>query len=347
MRAALVLLILLAAGAVAAQNDPTVEDLEFDRTGARLAVAYNGMYSWLDVIDMADRELLQQFTYPMQTRITDIKWNPVQTDRLAISVNDPPVATFISVADVATGQEVAQLPVHAEVYAVDWSPDGRFLAVALSYGADQLARRSIQIWDAESWQVDREFFTGGPDSYALAWSPNGLWIASAGLDNDLQSGPIYIQDAQTGEIVRTLFGQPISSYALKWSPDGSRIASGTAFLYGGQSIRVWDPGTGENLLTLTDTDAIDLDWSPDGQAIASVDLDTISIWDSVTGELVDQRDGSQLRTAAWSPTGEWIASGGVGTEIVIETAPIPVQPLTPTAPSTPTPTETPTSTLTP
>jgi WD40 repeat protein len=66
--------------------------------------------------------------------------------------------------------------------------------------------------------------------YAVAWSPDGTRIASAGRDRS-----VHIWDASTGKTLSTYQGHTMEVYAVAWSPDGTHIASASA----DKTMHVW------------------------------------------------------------------------------------------------------------
>ena len=200
--------------------------------------------------------------------ITALSWSP-DNEHIALAGGDSAVRivdvlnrTFISFAQSSHG-----------LNAVAWSPNGQYLAFG---GLDQ----TVQVWDyakdaaaftyqghsgaidAIAWSPDssRIASTGGdltiqvwdaltganPFTYpnaggvALAWSPNGQYLASS------SSYYGYPQVWAMGN-ANPIFGfiQQISPYSVAWSPDGSRIAS--SGYYG--MVQMWDALTGNNVVT--------------------------------------------------------------------------------------------------
>ena len=75
---------------------------------------------------------------------------------------------------------------------------------------------------------------------------------------------------------------------MAYSPDGRRIASAGC----DRTVKVWDAGTGEEILTFKGHPdwVLGVAFSPDGRRIASASNDrTVKLWDAGTG----QRDRSR------------------------------------------------------
>ena len=100
-----------------------------------------------------------------------------------------------------------------------WSPDGTMLGVG---GLPNPVEDGIvQIWNTQATMLLYQWTSSAPIA-ALAWSPNGKYIAiSAGQD-----GQISIRDIGTGNILFRLLGHKTQTPGLAWSPDGQMIVSG-------------------------------------------------------------------------------------------------------------------------
>src|SRR5437660_1549655 len=68
------------------------------------------------------------------------------------------------------------------VNAVAWSPDGRFLASG-SGGSRSTHDHTVQVWDATSGRQLLRYEGHSHSIRTVAWSLNGLLLASAGNDN--------------------------------------------------------------------------------------------------------------------------------------------------------------------
>ena len=185
-----------------------------------------------------------------------------------------------------------------QVTDVSWSP-----AVALTVASSSMDQ-SVTIWNASAGNTEQRHQQDG-QLYALAWSPDGRYLASAG-----SSATIEVWDMLTNQVVATYTGHTQSIFGLAWSPDGRRIASASQ----DHTAQVWNPLTGAPLVSFTghvDTAWV-VEWSPDGRSVASGSVDgTVQIWDPNSAARIQTYTASSaVRALAWSPNGRSIASGG-------------------------------------
>ena len=145
---------------------------------------------------------------------------------------------------------------------------------------------------------------------SLTWHPDGSVLATG------DSYTVQIWDPETGYRMQAFETSPDGGavFSLDWSPDGTRLAAANA----DEIIRVWDAGTGEELVLLDrHTDFVEaVAWSPDGNTIATGDDDGfLYLWDASTGEIISSYDGTStcysINVLDWSPDGKWLAWGGL------------------------------------
>jgi len=146
----------------------------------------------------------------------------------------------------------------------------------------------------------------------IRFSPDGKWLASAGLD-----GSVRLWNVETGEKIDEFAEKGATSWGASFSPDGKLLAfslgvprDATTVL----QIGIWDLESGSK--TFFETRHTDLIWSvefsPDGKQVLTSCWDKdAKLWNVETGELV-QTFGphpDQVWSAVFSPDGKRIATG--------------------------------------
>jgi WD40 repeat protein len=187
------------------------------------------------------------------------------------------------------------------VRSLAFSPDSNRLASGSTDGV-------IRIWDTHSGQLRLTLSGHTREVNSLAWNSGGSRLASTGW-NDMS---LRIWDTTTGQATKII--QDVGAEAVAWSPDDTRLATSG----GGSGIRIWNPVTGEVILSFpAGSGRESVDWHPDGTHIASTsgyENDAPVISDASSGQLL-QTLGSgvnmrRLFAIAWSPDGNYLASGG-------------------------------------
>jgi len=196
-------------------------------------------------------------------------------------------------------------------FSVAWSPDGQKLAMgSLMMQNNEAGKPHLVVWDTSTWKILFEPKIGnGVTTFfgALAWSPNGKFLATSDYDRGLVAF-----DISTGEIISLQKDFLMSPYDISWSPDDSRLVATGDLGYG---FRRWRIDTDESvrLYDRRVDAAIQLAWSPDGKRIASAHTNgTICFWTAKTNKCdglikAHQNFASSL---AWLPDGNQLATGG-------------------------------------
>ena len=180
-----------------------------------------------------------------------------------------------------------------------FSPDGTILAAGAhgDWGAG-----FIHLWDVEASQLLDTLDLGGKiTTYSLAFSPDGQILASASDDNTIR-----IWDIVTGQLLDTL--HEVSAYRvadLVFSPDGTLLASKGGVR--GQEVILWDVATRTQRYTLQGGGGAKMAFSPDGNTLASGEINGIRLWEVATGELQFTLKHGGWPGVAFSPDGATLA----------------------------------------
>jgi WD40 repeat protein len=194
-------------------------------------------------------------------------------------VANPTATPDVRVWNLAAGRETTRVPLRPGLeYAVAMSPEGKFVVVGASSG-------ELMMWDAatgkERWTNLRE----NQWTTHLAFSPDGRWIAAAGLAR------IRLIEAASGvELQRFENPDHLQINFLVFSPDGRTLAAAGTDENGQTqtgTVRLWETATAKVRVDFTAHRGTisALAFSPDGRVLASGSDDTtILLWD-LTGKL--------------------------------------------------------------
>ncbi len=216
-----------------------------------------------------------------------------------------------------------------DVYAMNWSPDGKRLVVGTL---------QAQSWDATTGKHVVNY--GGMNSgsiLSVVYSPDGKRVAVTGVNMG-----VTIYDANTGELLLSYvpktqvstptptpgtpgtitptpskqalsahvpFSGGTGAYTTAWSPDGKLMATSFFGAYG-NIVQVWNTSTGKLVYNYTKhQDTVgSLGWSPDGRYIASMSYDgSVQVWQALTGVRLYNHSSRGMTSVAWSPDGKSIA----------------------------------------
>ena len=122
------------------------------------------------------------------------------------------------------------------VVALDFSPDGRFLAAA---GGSPTVSGEVKVLDVANGNVVLEIPDGHSDTvYGVRFSPDGGMLATCGADMSIK-----VFSFPKGERLKTLEGHTHHVLDVAWQADGKILASAGA----DKKVRLWDLQTDEQL----------------------------------------------------------------------------------------------------
>ncbi len=242
--------------------------------------------------------------------------------------------------DAVTGEECATLPQPGVVRALAYSPDGAWLVAGGSFANELL------FWDTATGHITRrvrapylyvqylvvspdgarivvgrhpgggaEFHVldvasgqevGRVDGLAMAFSPDGKWLA--GRDADGKN--VVLWDAHDLRSIATWPGHTDEINAITFRRDGAQLLSASSDF----TVRVWETATGKCLRMFDGhTDKVYMAvFHPDGTRVASAGRDRdILIWNPASDQEGVRLPGhtSYVWSLAFSPDGKSLVSG--------------------------------------
>jgi WD40 repeat protein len=199
-----------------------------------------------------DGRLLVVSDYPKQIRLLEVAtgkllWTGDNSYGEAFSLDSAtlvvaaPTGPYLTMLDAATGKKRPKIRLESKtpdglgcLYELAFSPDGNRLGVAISggglficdghtgAGVHRLADHDV----SEMRRIEEEMALGNlgrkrpNDIRAVAFSPDGRWLASAGTDR-----AIYIWETATGKEAMLLLGHDAEVSTVAFSPDGKSVFS--------------------------------------------------------------------------------------------------------------------------
>lgn len=199
----------------------------------------------------------------------------------AFDGTDPasPLAAQIPRAPAPKPPSAYSLPMVITALAI--TPDGNRI-VAGGY-------HELTVWDFATGELVSRIEDMAQRTYAIAYSPDGNWVAVAGGIPGV-SGEVRLLRAADFSPVHLLGRSTDVVHDVAFRPDGQQVAAAFA----DQSIRIYDVASGTEKLKLeSHADwVMAVAWNADGSRLVSASRDkTAKLFDSATGDLLTTYSG--------------------------------------------------------
>ncbi len=191
-----------------------------------------------------------------------------------------------------------------------WSPDGRYLAEQITLPGAQAAG-AVVLWDVQTRREVRRF-TGSDGGLALAWSPDGAWLATTDGERALLWQAAAIETPGTSVTPTAQLAAPDKNAAitgLAWAQNGQMLA-----MVDENGLGIWQPAdeaSWRQIQYFQDSPCATVScgravlWSPDGRWLlaspwhGSNGASGIGVWNTQTWIEEPLLNASQ--PLAWSP----------------------------------------------
>jgi WD40 repeat protein len=268
-----------------------VHALAFSPDSTWLVAGMNSKSS-LNFWDVATARLKKEIKRPGLDGIQAVAVSP-DGNRIAAAS----FGSSASLLDAVTGTELRPFeaggPVGAKKPLV-YSPDGRLL---VGTGEDG---KQIEIWETRTQQLVAELKGHSGLVYSLAFSRDGLLLASASADHTVR-----VWDMAGAKSVAVLTGHTDQIFSAVFHPDGKRLASAGR----DRAIWLWDLSTGQEVARLDGHTnyVFSLAFSPDGSTLVSGSGDgTVRLWDT---QPLARRHRARREAEALRPEAERLVAG--------------------------------------
>ncbi|MCK4264774.1 beta-propeller fold lactonase family protein [Candidatus Babeliales bacterium] len=283
--------------------------------------------------DGASLTLLTNAQADYGTQIRSIEWSPdgkyiAIGGLLPTNDNEVQVYQFDGASlTLLTNAQVDYAIGSNTVYSVDWSPDGRYLAIG---GTGAASSYDVQVYQFNGSSLtltntQADYGTGGPRT--INWSPDGKYIAAGGTGatDSLEVQVYQFDESSLTVLTNAQVDYGSNAYSVNWSPDSKYLAVGGFGPTNGNEIQIYE-FDGASLTLLTNAQANygseihSVNWSADGKYLAAggsgpTNDNEIQIYefDGTSLTLLTNAQanyGNVTHSVNWFPNGKYLAAGG-------------------------------------
>lgn len=235
--------------------------------------------------------------------IEHLCWHPTEP---LVAFN---VGHTTEVLDVTAQSVVAKLDFeNSSVLCLTWHPTNAQLMVGGYQG--------LKVWNSHNWQEDPLVVELSSASLAIAWSPDGRYLASGNLDRTITV--LEWRDNEPNPKPWVMSGFPGKIRHLAWSFD-SRLAAASV-----EGVVIWkrdlNPLVGwDGQLLEGHTKAVEaIAFQPNTKHLASAGADAcVNLWHNAErlSQTLTQTQG--FSSLCWHPQGKFLATGGGQGELLV------------------------------
>jgi len=238
--------------------------------------------------------------------IDRLAWSPTQ-NLLAFSLGK-----YVQVWDAGLGKIATTLNFDtSSALDITWHADGKRLSVGGYQG--------VKIWTADDWDDDPYLLTIPSASVAIAWSPDGKYIASGNLDRTIT---VLEWENPHPWVMR---GFPGKIRQLAWSNVFTKVGAPLLASSSAEGLVVWEKQKDETLgwegrvLAGHEETIQSIQFQPNSFLLASASADSyVCLWQKAKRQ-TQVLDGAPngFSCLSWHPQGQQLAAGGQNGELLI------------------------------
>lgn len=232
-------------------------------TGANLNAGYEPNLPLIRIIPKEVQPPAPE-KYPVPVPVTGVAFNP---DGSLLATSGYHEVVLWNPNDGSVVRRIGN--VAERVYDLEFSADGKTLFVAAGTPA-QLGE--VKVFNVDNGQLLGDWVSTDDAVFAVALSPDGTKLASAGADR-----AIRVFEVPSGKELLAIEDHADWVMDVAWSPDGTKLASASR----DKTAKVFDLKTGDSLVTFNAhaQPVFGVGFSPDGNQVISSGADRqIRIW---------------------------------------------------------------------